>query len=259
MRSARASVLGCEIDRLDLERTVARCAEHVEQRSGALQVSVNAAKLVAMRKDAALRDFVERSDIVSADGQSVVWASRLLGDPLPERVAGIDLMHRLLALAETRGYRVFVLGARRDVLERAFVELRRRHPSLVVTGRDGYFRDSEVDDVRAEIRAAEPDVLLVAMSSPQKERWLDDHARELGIPFAMGVGGAIDVVAGVVSRAPRWMQSAGLEWLYRLLQEPRRMWRRYLTTNVAFSLLLLRELAARRLQPRRPSTEKGTL
>jgi N-acetylglucosaminyldiphosphoundecaprenol N-acetyl-beta-D-mannosaminyltransferase len=145
------------------------------------------------------------------------------------------------------------------VLDRALAELRRLHPGLVVSGRDGYFRDSEVDDVRAEIRAAAPDILLVAMSSPRKERWLDEHARELGVPFAMGVGGAIDVVAGEVSRAPRWMQSAGLEWLHRLLQEPRRMWRRYLTTNVAFTVLLARELADRKRHLRRPSTEKGTL
>ena len=144
-----------------------RCDDYVSTRAGAQHMAVNAAKLVAMRRDEALRRLVDGCDLVTADGQAVVWASRLLGDPLPTRVAGIDLMLELLALAERRGYRVYFLGAQADVLERAIARLRARHPRLVFAGyRDGYFSEAEEPSVAAEIRAARPDLLFVAMSTP---------------------------------------------------------------------------------------------
>ena len=239
----RAAILGCEVDRLDMDETVERCRELIEARAGVQHVAINAAKLVSLHRDPKLREIVGRCSLVSADGQAAVWAARLLGDPLPERVAGIDLMERLLALAEERGYRVFFLGARQEVLEEAVRRIRARHPHLEIAGfRNGYFDDAESGAVCAEIRAARPDILFVAMSSPRKEYWLAAHVEELGVPFAMGVGGALDVVAGATRRAPEWMQRAGLEWFFRFVQEPRRMWRRYLSSNVAFSLLLAREL-----------------
>jgi N-acetylglucosaminyldiphosphoundecaprenol N-acetyl-beta-D-mannosaminyltransferase len=224
-----------------MDETVERCRELIEQDGVARQVSVNAAKLVALRDDDRLRQIIARCDIVNADGQSVVWASRMLGDPLPERVAGIDLMERLLLLAERHAYRVFFLGATPRVLERAVRKIRARHPQLRVAGyHDGYFRADDEDAVRAEISAATPDILFVAMSSPGKEYWLDS-ADGLDARLVMGVGGALDVLAGDVRRAPGWIQRLGLEWLYRLAQEPGRLWRRYLTTNARFLLLLARE------------------
>ena len=173
-----------------------------------------------------------------------MWASRLLGDPLPTRVAGIDLMLELLALAEDRGYRVYVLGAQRGVLERAVARLREHHPRLDFAGyRDGYFPDADEPSVAAEIRAARPDLLFVAMSTPRKEYFLGRWGPELDVPFSMGVGGAIDVIAGVTKRAPRSLQRLGLEWAFRLAQEPRRLFRRYLVTNSEFVALTLRDLA----------------
>jgi N-acetylglucosaminyldiphosphoundecaprenol N-acetyl-beta-D-mannosaminyltransferase len=244
----RAVVLGCEIDRLDMAATVGRCEEIVRGGRFAQQVSVNAAKLVAMREDPELRAAVESCELINADGQAVVWASRLLGDPLPERVAGIDLMHELIALAARRGYGIFVLGAKREVLETAVERLRAQHPDLRIAGyRDGYFEEGESESVAAAIRESGADILFVAISSPRKERWLAAHRLQLGVSFAMGVGGSIDVVAGVTRRAPRRWQRLGLEWLYRLLQEPRRMLRRYLVSNLRFLGLLGRELATRRL------------
>lgn len=248
----RVQVLGCPIDALDIRHTVARCEQLIEAGGPAQHVSVNAAKLVAMQDDPRLRQIVHGCDLISADGQSVVWASRLHGNPLPERVAGIDLMEALLSLAERKGYRVFVLGARRAVLERAVVELRRRHPLLSIAGyRDGYFDDAESEAVCAEIRAARADILLVAISSPRKEYWLARHLDQLGVSFAMGVGGSIDVVAGVTRRAPPVAQRLGLEWLFRLAQEPRRLFVRYAVTNVRFLLTLQRELIRSRLAQRR--------
>lgn len=255
---ARAKVLGCEIDRIDMAGTVARCKQLIEQRGVGQQMSVNAGKIVAMHRDPKMREAIARSAIVNADGQSVYWASRLLGDPLPERVAGIDLMGELLALAAREGYSVYFLGARAETLATAVERLRERHPTLAIAGyHHGYFDDAsaEADAIREEMRRLAPDILFVAMSSPQKEYWLGEHGPRLGIPLLMGVGGSIDVIAGLTRRAPVLWQRIGLEWLYRLLQEPRRMLRRYLTTNTAFVGLLLKELA--RTAPRRALKRAG--
>jgi N-acetylglucosaminyldiphosphoundecaprenol N-acetyl-beta-D-mannosaminyltransferase len=240
-------VLGCAIDRLDMRQTVERCEALIEDGTPAQQVSVNAAKLVSLRDDPRLRRIVAEAALVNADGQSVVWAARLLGDPLPARVTGIDLMHALLDLASRKRYRVFVLGARRDVLERGVERLPSLYPALELAGyRDGYFTDEESAGVVDAIRSSRAQILFVAMSSPRKEYWIAEHLDALGVPLAMGVGGAVDVLAGIRRRAPASVQRLGLEWLFRWLQEPRRLGWRYLTTNSRFLLLLLRELVQRR-------------
>lgn len=244
----RAVFLGCEIDRLDMESTLARCEELIASGGPAQHVVINVAKLVAMRRDGRLREIVERCALVNADGQPIVWASRLFGDPLPERVTGCDLMENLLERAQERGWRVYVLGARPAVLARALMRLRERYPRLILCGsHHGYFdEETEGNAICADIRRARPDILFVAISSPAKEYWLAAHLPELGVPFGMGVGGSIDVVAGLTRRAPRWAQQAGLEWLFRMLQEPRRLARRYLVTNTAFVVLLATELVRAR-------------
>ena len=163
----RARVVGCCIDRLDMDQTLARCEQLIESGEYAQHLCINAAKAVAARDDAELRAIIDRCELVSADGQAVVWASRILGDPLPTRVAGIDLMQRLLERAEARGYRVFILGAKPDVLDRAARRIRARHPALALVGtRDGYFSEADDAAVAAEVAAARPDILFVAMPSP---------------------------------------------------------------------------------------------
>jgi N-acetylglucosaminyldiphosphoundecaprenol N-acetyl-beta-D-mannosaminyltransferase len=245
----RVSILGCEIDRLDMAATLERCATVIRDRRYTQHVAINAAKLVTLRHQPELRAVIEGCHLVSADGQSIVWASRLLGDPLPERVAGVDLMQELFALAEADGYRVYILGARQDVLHTATHRLHQRHPQLAIAGaRHGYF----ADDDSPQIRAAQPDILFLAMSSPRKEQWLGRFGESLGVPLVMGVGGSIDIIAGITRRAPKLWQRLGIEWLYRLLQEPRRMFRRYLITNLQFTTLIARELAARALAPNMP-------
>jgi len=244
---ARIDVLGCPVDALDMEQTVERCLDLVEQNARAQHIVLNAAKLAESHRNPRMRAIIESCRLVSADGQAIVWASRALGTPLPERVAGVDLMHELMAAAAERGLSVYVLGAREEVLEAALGNLKQRYPGLRVAGsRNGYFGDGEVDEVVAGIRAAAPDMLFVAMSSPRKEYFLSENMDALGVPFAMGVGGAIDVAAGLTRRAPRWMQRAGLEWFFRFAQEPRRMWRRYLDQNLFILRALIRELWARR-------------
>jgi N-acetylglucosaminyldiphosphoundecaprenol N-acetyl-beta-D-mannosaminyltransferase len=212
---------------------------------------VNAAKVMSMRRDDELRRAVTGCGMVLPDGQSVVWASRLLRTPLPERVAGVDLFVRLLAEAARRAYRVYFLGAQADVLVCLLAEVRCSYPGLVVAGaHDGYFSPGEDPAIAAEIKESAADLLFVGMSSPRKELFLSRWGPHTGVKVAHGVGGSFDVLAGLTRRAPLWWQHHGLEWLYRTLQEPARLGRRYLTTNASFIALVTRELIRQRLVAR---------
>lgn len=236
----RADILGCTIDRVGMQETLAKIDELIATGRYAQHMCINTAKLVSLRDDARLREIVERCDLVNADGQGVVWASRLLGDPLPERVTGIDLMEELLGLAERKGYRVYILGAKDDVLDQAVTRIRERYPGLQLAGRrNGYFTAEEEPQVCGEIRASRPHIVFVAISSPRKEYFLAERGPELGAEFVMGVGGAVDVMAGLTRRAPVAWQKLGLEWLFRLLQEPRRMFRRYAVSNARFAWMMV--------------------
>jgi N-acetylglucosaminyldiphosphoundecaprenol N-acetyl-beta-D-mannosaminyltransferase len=239
-------ILGVPIDPLTMEQVLERVDETIASRSRLHIGVVNAAKLVNMRRDPALREDVLASDIILADGASVVWASRLLGQPLPERVTGIDLMTEMLRRGAARGHSVFCLGATPDVLERAVDKMRTEFPGIRIAGqRDGYFKAEEQEAVAEAIAAARPDILFVAMTSPKKENFLRRWSPHMQVPVCHGVGGSFDILAGKVKRAPAAWQRLGLEWLYRVLQEPRRLWRRYLVTNSAFTALVLRKWLSR--------------
>ena len=240
----RSQLLGSPIDVVSMKQAVATAADAIRRRETCQHVSLNAAKLVKIQHDDILRDAVAGCQLITADGQSVVWAGKLLGCPLPERVAGIDLMHELLAAAENEGHRVFLLGARQHVLERAEAAIHQLHPRVQVVGRHhGYFSLEDEPDVVALIAATEPQLLFVALETPAKELFLARHRERLGVPFVMGVGGSFDVLAGVRRRAPRAFRRLGLEWLYRLMQDPRRLARRYVVGNTQFILLVARERA----------------
>jgi N-acetylglucosaminyldiphosphoundecaprenol N-acetyl-beta-D-mannosaminyltransferase len=242
----RAVLLGCAIDAVTLEEAVDAIEQRIALRQPCQHVAINAAKLVRLQRDQQLRDVVAGCELVTADGQPIVWATRILGRPLPERVTGIDLMNALVGRASERDYQVFVLGAREDVLERALEALRRSHPGLRIAGRHGYFGPDEEDEVVERIAAVEPDLLFVALETPAKELFLARNRDRLRIPFVMGVGGAVDILGGVRRRAPRALQRFGLEWAYRLAQDPRRLAGRYLIGNTRFTLLVARELVRRR-------------
>lgn len=239
----RRQVLGVGIDALTMTQALQQCTDAV-RRGKYLSIGVvNAAKIVAMRRDQRLNQAVGSCHLILADGQSVVWASRLLRVPLPERVAGIDLFQVLLAEAAQRGDRVYFLGARPDVLAEMLNRVSRSFPALQVAGaRDGYFRGDEEAEVAAEIRNSGADLLFVGMSSPKKELFLSRWGQATGASVVHGVGGSFDVLAGLTRRAPLWYRRHGLEWLYRARQEPVRLGRRYLTTNTAFIALLAREM-----------------
>lgn len=233
-------MLGARMHPWTMEQTVGEIARRLEAGLFTQHVVVNVAKVVNMRSDPALREAVNHCDIINIDGMGVVWGARLLGLDVPERVAGIDLFFRLLRLAEERGEAVFFLGARQAIVDEAVRRLRQRYPRLNIAGwHHGYFWDDEESVVR-EIADSGATMLFVAITPPKKEQFIHRWRDRLGVKFAMGVGGTFDIVAGKTKRAPKWMQRAGLEWLFRVMQEPRRMWKRYLVTNSKFAWLLLR-------------------
>ena len=236
-------LFGVPIHAVTMEQTLAMVDEAIQSR-GRLHIGVvNAAKIVKMQADPELRRSVLTSDIILADGMSVVWACRTLGRALPERIAGIDLMDAMLRQGNGRGYRVYLLGATPVVLDRAATRIRQDTPGVQIVGRrNGYFNEGEERSIAEDIRAARPDILLVGIQSPKKENFLGRWGEYMDVPVLHGVGGSLDVKAGLVRRAPDRWQRWGMEWLYRVLQEPRRMWRRYLVTNTVFGWMLVGEL-----------------
>jgi N-acetylglucosaminyldiphosphoundecaprenol N-acetyl-beta-D-mannosaminyltransferase len=201
-----------------------------------------------MRRDPELMASCKAGDLIVADGMSVVWALRAAGTPVPERVPGIDLMSQLLAAGGREQLRVYFLGARPEVVARLAEDCARTYPGLVVAGyRDGYFSAADHEAIIADIKARAPHMLFVGMPSPFKETWCQRHRARLDVPVIVGVGGSFDVLAGFVRRAPRLVQSIGFEWAWRLLMEPRKLWKRYLTTNSEFIWRAGREIVQRRL------------
>jgi N-acetylglucosaminyldiphosphoundecaprenol N-acetyl-beta-D-mannosaminyltransferase len=245
--SERVRLFGCDFDAVDLTRAIERVEVFVRDGGFHQGCGVNVDQLVKMDRDPAFRSLVARCQLVTADGMPVVWASRALGRPLPARVPAIDLADELLAVAARRGWAVYLLGARSEVLDRAIRRYRRRDPDLRIVGHHhGYFDDDREAAIAAEIRAAGPQLLFIGISSPKKERFVERQRRALrDVPFVLGVGGAFDIAAGATRRAPPWLARAGLEWTVRLAQEPRRLTRRYLIDDLRFARLLGREWIGR--------------
>lgn len=244
----RSELLGLEFARVRMDEAVARCLAWCRgPRTSHVVITANASHLCMMRRDDELRSATQAGDLAVADGMSVVWALRGLGRPVPERVAGVDLMTALLAAGDRESLRVYFLGARREVVEALVATCRTRYPGLVVAGsRDGYFKPDAHPAIVEEIRASAAHLLFVGMPSPFKETWVQRHRDRLAVPVIIGVGGSFDVLAGFIQRAPRLAQRLGLEWAWRLVMEPRKLWKRYLSTNTEFLWLVARELVARR-------------
>ena len=244
----QAELLGISIDTVTMGSAVARCIELCRApRTSHTVLTVNAAHLCMMRRDPELAQALHGGQLTVADGMSVVWALRASGQPAMERVAGVDLMEQLLAAAGKYRLRVYFLGARREVVTELVERSRAKYPGLEIAGfRDGYFGPEDHAGIVEEIRASGPHMLFVGMPSPFKEVWCERHRERLDVPVILGVGGSFDVLAGYVTRAPRWLQSMGMEWFWRLLMEPRKLWKRYLTCNSQFIWLAGREILARR-------------
>lgn len=256
----RQDFMNVRIDALSMGSTMDRLLGWCrgEDRRSRIIVTVNVAIMMMMRSDTRLAAAIRSADLVVADGAPIVWASRWLSPGLPERVTGVDLMVETLARGSACGLRVFLLGTTQARLGTLMTEIGRRYPGIVIAGaRNGYFDSSQEEDVVREIRESGADILLMGMPAPRKEIWSEMHRHQLDVPVVLGVGGSFDVLAGFVSRAPLAVQRAGLEWLWRLGQEPRKLWKRYLTTNTRFLVLLMGEMATRALFPAQRARRVG--
>lgn len=243
--SMRVNVAGIPVVNISQGEAIALIDRLVSEGGAHYAAVVNAAKIVSANSDERLKRALLEADLVTADGMSVVWASRLFGRALKERVTGIDLFERLVEHAAERQLSVYLLGARDESVRQTAAVLTARHPQLRVAGyRDGYFSQSESDEVALAIKQSNADLLFVAMGSPTQEYWIASNLARTGVRFALGVGGSFDHVSGLVPRAPRWMQKLGLEWFHRLLREPRRLWKRYLVGNLRFVWLVARQLVS---------------
>ena len=239
----RVTLFGLPVDILSYDETIERILAAIADGRRCQHVALNVAKLVNARTDAELDRDIRTSDIVGVDGMGIVYALRLLGHPISQRVAGADLFESFMAECAAHGLRPYLLGATPEVLASAKLKLAERYPNLILAGsHHGYFKPEQEKSVCDLIRASGAHCLFIAMPTPRKERFMARHRDPLGVPFVMGVGGTFDVVAGHVRRAPALVQSFGLEWAYRMMQEPRRLAARYLRTNIIFAVLLAREL-----------------
>lgn len=249
LHNKRYAIFNTFVNAFSMDETVEFVKSIIENRKPTQHVVINASKVNLMQTDAKLREIVNNCPLINADGASIVWAAKVLGIPLRERVTGIDLFENLVNLANEKGYKIYLFGAKEEVVLKVRKFFFEKYPNLEVVGcRNGYFTEADEPTIVADMATSGADMLFVAFSSPKKEYWVSKYLNQINIPFVMGVGGSFDVVAGVTDRAPIWMQNHGLEWFYRFIQEPRRMWKRYVVGNAQFILLTYREkLRCRRI------------
>lgn len=242
----RVQILDIPIDNLTFRQAVDRIVGFAGHGRASIVVTPNVDHLMKCRRDPELRRVYARADLVLADGMPILWASRFLGRPIVEKVSGSDLLPELCAAAARRGLSVYFLGGRPGAAVRCSQLMRENNPGLQVAGIDCPDFGFEKDPVRNErvvmgVRAAQTDLLFVGLGSPKQEYWILHNLHRLGNPVCLGVGAGIDFAAGLAKRAPAWMQRVGLEWFYRLIHEPRRLWRRYLVEDSPFFFLVLKQ------------------
>jgi N-acetylglucosaminyldiphosphoundecaprenol N-acetyl-beta-D-mannosaminyltransferase len=234
---------GIWIDNYSCQETIELIVDNIRNRTLCKHIVVNAAKIVHAQENRHLLDSINNSDIINVDGMAVMWALRALRFKVPERVSGIDLFIKLLEICEEEGFKPFFLGAEESVLDGMIKNISQKYPGLFVAGkRNGYYESVQEQEIIAQIKNSNADMLFIGMGSPQKEIFIENYSSKINVPFVMGVGGSFDILSGKTQRAPLSMQNMGLEWLYRVYQEPRRMWKRYATTNTIFIWLFIKAL-----------------
>jgi N-acetylglucosaminyldiphosphoundecaprenol N-acetyl-beta-D-mannosaminyltransferase len=238
----KINFLNIPIDAITMRETLERVENAIVANKQIHHTVVNAGKVVLMQTDKELEKSVLEADIINADGQAIVWAANLLGKKLPERVSGIDLMEELVKHSFEKGYKCFFFGATEEVVTELVDIYKKQYSDDIIAGyKNGYFEKEDEEKIAKQIAESGANMLFVAITSPKKEIFLNTYKKQLqNVNFIMGVGGSFDVIAGKVKRAPLWMQNVGLEWFFRLMQEPLRMWKRYLIGNTKFLVLVLR-------------------
>ena len=238
----RIKILDIYVDNLTMKETVSLVRDYIENNFFLHLMGVNADKILACIDNEEMKNIVNSCGIINADGASVVMASKFLSKKLPERVAGIDLMQELVKDAEINGHTVYFLGAKQEVVEKTVLEMKKKHPLLNVVGyRNGYFFEESWQEISLSLKQLAPDYIFVGITSPLKEYLIEYFYKSGNKGVFMGVGGSFDVISGFIPRAPRWMQNSGLEWLFRIVQEPKRLFRRYFKGNTRFIWLVIKE------------------
>jgi N-acetylglucosaminyldiphosphoundecaprenol N-acetyl-beta-D-mannosaminyltransferase len=237
-----------KVNNLTMSETIQIVEKAISDKTQIHYADLNADKVVSLQTDTELKKIYEDSTIINVDGQSVVWASRLLGKPIKERVTGVDLMGELVELAHQKNYKIYLLGAQEEIVTKLKdIYSHKYSPEIIAGYHNGYFGIDDEPRIVKNIVESNPHFLFVAITSPKKEEFLYRNKKQLeNVNFIMGVGGSFDVFAGKVKRAPVWMQKIGLEWLFRLIQEPQRMWKRYLVNNSKFILIFFKEYFRRK-------------
>jgi N-acetylglucosaminyldiphosphoundecaprenol N-acetyl-beta-D-mannosaminyltransferase len=246
----RVELLGTQVDRVPLDAIGAWITAFIESGQPHQIVTANLDFIAVARKRPPFAKVIAEAALVVCDGKPLVWAARLQGSPIPARVTGMDLVLHAAKLSTARGYRLFLLGAAPGVAERAALKLMELFPGCQIAGTysppEGEFSPAENARMVEMVRAARTDALFVALGAPKQDEWIKAHLEELQVPLCAGIGGVFNFLAGETRRAPVWMQQAGLEWAFRLMQEPSRLWRRYLVNDLPiFFELLMGQLANR--------------
>ncbi|MBQ4403443.1 MAG: WecB/TagA/CpsF family glycosyltransferase [Selenomonadaceae bacterium] len=219
----RVEILGVKVDAVTMTQAVGRVADLIAKKNSSLVATANAEMLLNATHDAELKKILNAANLVVPDGAGTVWAARHLGKHMPERVAGFDLVQELMKLAPARAWKFFLFGAAPGIADKAKLKAEELYPGIKIVGtRNGYFKPADEPEIISQIKNSRADILLAALGVPKQEKWLFKYKDELKIPVSIGVGGTFDVMAGVVKRAPLWMQKARLEWLFRAMLQPSR-------------------------------------
>lgn len=241
-KNKRIIILNTVIDVLSMNETIDLVEKYVKTKTPLHLMGVNADKINEVNQNELMKEIVNKCGIVNADGASVILASKYLNKPLPERVAGVDLMQDLVKLSEEKGYSIYLLGAKQEVVEKTKDVLESRHPNLKVVGiHNGYFKENNWPEISKELKKLKPDFVFVGITSPIKEYLIEFLQNDGSDSVFMGVGGSFDVISGNIPRAPKWMQNCNLEWLFRVMQEPKRLFKRYFFGNVKFIKAIIKE------------------
>ena len=219
----RVEILGVKVDAVTMTQAVESVEKLIAAKKNSLIATANAEMLLMSTHDGELKTILNAAALVVPDGAGTVWAAHHLGYDMPERVAGFDLVQELMKISPSKGYKFFLFGSAPGIADKAKAKAEELYPGIKIVGtRNGYFTADDEPEIIAQIKTSTPDVLLAALGVPKQEKWLYAHKQELGVPVSIGVGGTFDVMAGVVKRAPLWMQRAKLEWLYRAMLQPSR-------------------------------------
>lgn len=240
------TICGIKITNLSFRNCLDYISHYIGKSAQAFIVTPNVDHIIRLQNDAEFREVYKHADLVLADGVPLLWAARFLGTPLKEKISGSDLFPILCELAAEKGFKLFFLGGRAGAADKATHVMRKRLPGIQITGAYcppfGYENDVEENKKIVDIiTVAKPDILFVGVGSPKQEKWIYKHKDKYQVPVSIGVGAAFDFVSGMVKRAPVWMQKAGLEWFWRLMMEPKRLWKRYLIDDPVFFWLVLKQ------------------